>query len=114
MGMTILVATTIVLAGLNFAAPKVVYRSLVGLQRRLAGLRTRRLRVDGHDIVYLDGGRGDPLLLVHGFGADCDAWPLLAMHLNQRFRVSVTAAAVRMPATTSTTSWRAWRILRPR
>lgn len=75
------------LVGVNFALPKVVYRGLIGLQRKLAGLKTRQVTIDGHELVYLDGGRGDPLLLIHGFGADCDAWPLLAMHLNQRFRI---------------------------
>lgn len=87
MGVTILAAALLGLVGVNFALPKVVYRGLVGLQRKMAGLNTLRTTVDGHDIVYLDGGRGDPLLLVHGFGADCDAWPLLAMHLNSRFRI---------------------------
>ena len=85
--MTLLLAAAGLLVGLNFAAPKVIYRGLIGLQRKLAGLRTLRVTVDGHELVYLDGGRGDPLLLIHGFGADCDAWPPLAMHLNRRFRI---------------------------
>ena len=57
------------------------------LQRRAAGLATRRIVIDGHCIVYSDGGHGEPLLLLHGFGATRENWTLLARELTPHFRV---------------------------
>jgi len=45
-------------------------------ERGAAGLVEKALRVQDHDIVYLDGGdpSGEPILLIHGFSADKDNW----------------------------------------
>ena len=55
--------------------------------RRAAKLTTRRLRAGDHEIAYLEGGTGEPLVLLHGFGASKDHWTLVAMRLNTRFRI---------------------------
>ena len=61
-----------------------LFNAAVNAQRKRAGLEEKRVSVDGHDVVYLEGGNGDPLLLIHGFGANKDNWlpiaPLLAPH----------------------------------
>lgn len=43
----------------------------------------------GHHIVYLDGGDGPTVVLVHGFGATKDLWDGVAVHLTPRHRVIV-------------------------
>jgi pimeloyl-ACP methyl ester carboxylesterase len=75
--------------GAYFAFPQAVSQFLINLQRKAAGLTTKTVTVDHHNIVYLEGGQGDPLLLIHGFGADCDAWPRMAAHLNSRFHLVI-------------------------
>ncbi len=60
---------------------------LVRLNRRLAGLTAHRVSVAGHDLHYLDGGRGEPVLLLHGIFAEKDHWVDLARHLRKRHRL---------------------------
>jgi len=61
-----------------------LFRAAVKAQRAKANLVEKRVTAGGHDIVYLDGGAGEPLVLLHGFGANKDNWiqiaPLLAPH----------------------------------
>lgn len=83
----LLVVVTLLVASYH-TWPRLWYVLLIGLQRRLAGLRSHTLEVDGHAIAYLDsGGALPPLVLLHGFGADRDAWAPLAMQLRRHYRV---------------------------
>ena len=58
-------------------------RSLAGLARKEATL------ADGTRIVWLEGGAGAPLVLVHGFGADKDNFTRVARYLTPHYRVIV-------------------------
>lgn len=84
---TLIAATTTAAFAGYFAAPTPYFELALRLQRRTAGLATKVVEVAGHRIVYLDGGRGEPLLLLHGFGANRDNWTLLAKALTPHFRV---------------------------
>ncbi len=55
--------------------------------RGLAGLREKSILVGKHTIVYLEGGRGESVLLLHGFGADKDNWNLFSRYLTKRYHV---------------------------
>jgi len=57
--------------------------------RLLAGLSARSVTAAGHRIVYLEGGSGEPLVLLHGFGGDKDGWPPLARRLTAHFHLYV-------------------------
>ncbi len=70
-----------------FLAPEPYLNAALKLQRRAAGLSTREITVDGHRIVYSDGGRGEPLLMLHGFGATRDNYALVARELKSQYRV---------------------------
>ena len=59
------------------------------LARRLLGLRSRHVRVDGLRIEYLEGGKGPPLVLLHGLGADKDNFLALARRLKREFRLII-------------------------
>jgi abhydrolase domain-containing protein 6 len=60
---------------------------LIGLERFSAGLRRRTVQVDDHRVVYSEGGSGEPVVLVHGFGASADNWNRFAGRLAKRYRV---------------------------
>ncbi len=70
-----------------FLAPRPYVEAALKLQRRVSGLRTRALTVEDHRVVYGDGGRGEALLMLHGFGATRDNFVLLARELTPHFRV---------------------------
>ena len=57
--------------------------------RRRASLSRKAVRVGDIEWPYLDGGkaRGEPVVLVHGFGGDKDNWTLYAPYLTPHHRV---------------------------
>ncbi|MDJ0653277.1 MAG: alpha/beta fold hydrolase [Xanthomonadales bacterium] len=85
--LVLLLALVITLTLTWFFAPGPMYYAAVGLERQLAGLDSRTVRVQGTRWAYTDGGSGAPLLLLHGFGADKDNWNRVARHLTDRYRV---------------------------
>jgi pimeloyl-ACP methyl ester carboxylesterase len=44
--------------------------------RRQAGLSRHTIQVDDHRWVFLEGGKGETILFVHGFGMEKDGWAL--------------------------------------
>src|SRR5438105_10937250 len=72
---------------LYFAFPDTLVSLLLASARRRAGLHRAEAEIPGFHIVYLDGGHGEPLLLLHGLGAEKDAWTDTARHLTATYRV---------------------------
>ncbi|HEU18495.1 MAG TPA: alpha/beta fold hydrolase [Deltaproteobacteria bacterium] len=72
---------------LYFAFPGVVYNIFVQSARRSAGLSQKVITVDKFTIAYLEGGKGDTILLLHGFGGDKDNWTIFAKSLTPYFHV---------------------------
>ena len=66
-------------------------RGAVGAERRARGLRSRRARVGGVEMVYDQGGRqaAPVVVLLHGFSADKDVWVRFAARLTADYRVIV-------------------------
>ncbi len=75
------------LAGVNRFAPSFAFRLMVKIGRYAAGLRERRIEVHGQSVPYLVGGRGAPLLLVHGFTASKETFSDISRFLTPHFRV---------------------------
>ena len=50
-------------------------------------LRARRVQVGGNDWRYLEGGHGEPLVLLHGFNADAHHFCRVSRHLTAHFRI---------------------------
>ncbi len=79
-------------AGVYFTttAPERAVRAALAYERHLAGLERKEITLaDGLRYVYLEGGRGEPLLLLHGFGANKDNFARVAKYLTPRYRVIV-------------------------
>jgi pimeloyl-ACP methyl ester carboxylesterase len=60
---------------------------MIGLERFTSGLKRRVIQVGDHRIVYSEGGHGEPVVLLHGFGASADSWNRFAKPLAMRYRV---------------------------
>jgi pimeloyl-ACP methyl ester carboxylesterase len=85
----ILVAPPAALVAFDALAPHAAARAGAGLERWRAGLETKQLALGELQLAYLDGGAGEPLLLIHGFGADKDNFTRVAGHLTPRYRVLI-------------------------
>lgn len=80
----LLAGTTAVLA---YGFPKQALALLQSAGRAAAGLQERSVEADGITFSYLAGSEGEPLLLLHGFGAEKDHWALSARYLTGHMRV---------------------------
>lgn len=82
-----LVALFVGVAVIYLAFPELVAGAITASARRTAGLERLEVEADGHVIVYLDGGAGEPVVLLHGFGASKDLWNAVAARLTPYHRV---------------------------
>ncbi len=80
-------ALMLTLVAIYFLAPGLAFTAAMALARRNGGLKLKHLEVDGHDVPYLEGGTGEPLLLLHGFAANKDHWTMIAPFLTRHFHV---------------------------
>jgi pimeloyl-ACP methyl ester carboxylesterase len=86
----IVVAVLAVFAAFAFFAPVQVANAIFTLDRKLSGLERKELVLPGGErIVYLDGGQGEPLLLLHGFRGNKDHFTRVARYLTDHYRVIV-------------------------
>jgi abhydrolase domain-containing protein 6 len=56
-------------------------------ERRSAGLSEKSVQVDQHKIVYVEGGKGETILLLHGFGGEKDNWTRFSKYLTKKYHV---------------------------
>lgn len=85
----ILVVGVAGLAAFDYLAPYTAARLVVGFEQQRAGLREARARIPGFELPYLEGGQGEPLLLIHGFGAEKNNFTRVARFLTPEHRVIV-------------------------
>lgn len=77
-------------AYLYTTAPERAVRAALEYERRLADLERKEITLaSGLTYVYLEGGKGAPLLLLHGFGANKDNFTRVAKYLTPHYRVIV-------------------------
>lgn len=88
LGIASLVVVIVVgLAVYGHLNPDKVYTFTRIKEREAAGLSEKTIRVSGIGMHYLEGGTGEPLVLVHGFGADKDNWTRVSKFLTPQFHV---------------------------
>jgi triacylglycerol lipase len=68
-------------------APMTAARAGIALERLRSGLRLRQAGVPGFAMPYLEGGKGEPLVLLHGFAGDKDNFTRIARFLTPHYRV---------------------------
>ena len=85
----------LILAAVAVALGLVGYFVLPGLlvkwaresERKAAGLEQKRVRIGDHEIVYLEGGHGETILMIHGFAANKDNWDRFAKWISPAYHV---------------------------
>jgi pimeloyl-ACP methyl ester carboxylesterase len=81
------------LTAFDYLAPETAARMGIEMERSRSGLSAKQISVEGFDFAYLEGGpvnyQGEPLILIHGFGADKDNFTRVAAHLTPHYRVII-------------------------
>jgi pimeloyl-ACP methyl ester carboxylesterase len=78
------------LLGFVYLMPVQATRMALDAERYHAGLARKEITLsNGQHYVYLEGGTGEPLMLLHGFGADKDNFTRIARWLTPHYRVIV-------------------------
>lgn len=72
---------------LYFTLPGLLLKWAKESERKAAGLQTKSVHVGDHAIVYLEGGQGEQVLMVHGFAANKDNWTPFAKFITPKYHV---------------------------
>ena len=75
------------LVGIYYLFPEAAFDLVIRAERGVGGLAHNTADVGELHFAYLEGGRGEPLVLLHGFGANKDNWTRIGRHLTPHFRV---------------------------
>lgn len=73
--------------GIYYLLPEVTFKFVQNIERSRAGFDQHSIEVADLHIEYLEGGQGDVLILLHGFGANKDNWTRIGRYLTPHFRV---------------------------
>jgi pimeloyl-ACP methyl ester carboxylesterase len=85
---TLLLAGAAGLGGYGYWRPMQLFRHAVSARLHLAGLRSQRVALSRARVRVWTGGRGEPVVLVHGFGTEASVnWHLQMPVLRRRFQV---------------------------
>ncbi|MBU4372795.1 MAG: alpha/beta hydrolase [Proteobacteria bacterium] len=79
----------VVLVAIYFLLPETLFNLAVKAGRHSAGLTKKEIQVDDHKIVYLEGGKGQTILLLHGFAANKDNWIRFTKYLTGDYHVVI-------------------------
>lgn len=88
-GVGIIAFLVLLLTGIYFLFPETLFKLAVNAERRSAGLIKKEIQVDDHKIVYLEGGKGQTIFMLHGFGGSKDNWTRFAKYLTGEYHVVI-------------------------
>ena len=90
LALAVFLVMIIAAVGFVYFAPESFTRWAINLDRRRAGLIRKEIDLpDGLHYVYLEGGKGEPLMLLHGFGGSKDNFAKVARFLTPHFHVII-------------------------
>jgi pimeloyl-ACP methyl ester carboxylesterase len=88
--LVLLIVGLIIISGsVYFFFPEVLYKFSISTLRKAAGLEVRTEVVGAHTIHFLSGGKGEPIVMLHGFGADKDNWTRFSKEITPAYRVII-------------------------
>jgi pimeloyl-ACP methyl ester carboxylesterase len=76
-----------ILALLYFVAPPYLHKKFINDQRKAAGITAKSVEISRFKIVYAEGGTGDPIVMLHGFGGSKNDWLQFAKYFTSDYRV---------------------------
>ena len=82
------IVVVVIVAG-YFVAPPYLYKKTMDVLRKNAGLTVKTQNIPDFKIVYLEGGSGDTILMLHGFGANKDNWLRFARYFTPNYHVII-------------------------
>lgn len=86
--LSLFVLAVIAMVAILHLAPERSMRLYFAVKRNKANLVTRQITMpDGLRYAYMEGGAGEPLLLLHGFGANKDNFLSVSRLLTRRYHV---------------------------
>ncbi len=85
----IAVILVVLLAIGYFLAPPYLYKKTMDGLRNKAGLTVKTQSIPDFNVVYLEGGTGETIIMLHGFGANKDNWLRFAGHFTPHYRVII-------------------------
>ena len=86
----VLCVVAVAAAGFLYLKPEETLDRVYSLERWRSGLVEKEITLKGGlRYVYLEGGRGEPLMLLHGFGADKENFTRVARFLTPNYRVII-------------------------
>lgn len=88
----VLIAMAVITAALiafYYAMPEKVAGYMMDAARSKAGLTKKEIKIDDHNIVYLEGGKGPTILLLHGYTGSKDNWVMLAPYLTEDYHLII-------------------------
>lgn len=86
----LIVVMTSMFFGFTYLFPEKTAETLLSLERKRSNLVRKELTLeDGIKYVFLEGGQGEPLMLLHGFGANKDNFTRISRFLTSHYRVIV-------------------------
>ena len=88
--MALIIICILAIVGFVYLAPEKATKLAINLERKHSGLTRKEINLLGDlHYVYLEGGKGEPLVLLHGFGADKDNFTRVARFLTPHYRVII-------------------------
>jgi abhydrolase domain-containing protein 6 len=87
--LTIAAIVIIIAAILYFVAPAYLYNKAIYGIRKDAGLTIKSTDIPDFKIVYTEGGVGDTIIMLHGFGGSKHNWPRFAKYFTSNYRVII-------------------------
>jgi pimeloyl-ACP methyl ester carboxylesterase len=88
----VLIAILVIIVALvacYYAFPEKVASYMINAARSKAGLTKKEIKIDDHNIVYLEGGKGPTILLLHGYTGSKDNWLMFAPYLTKDYHVVI-------------------------
>jgi len=88
----VLIAVLVIIVALvacYYAFPEKVAGYMMDAARSKAGLTKKEIKIDDHNIVYLEGGKGPTILLLHGYTVSKDNWLMFAPYLTKDYHVVI-------------------------
>jgi len=86
---TAILVLIVAIVAAYYAFPEKIAGYMMDAARSRAGLTKKEIKIDDHNIVYLEGGKGPAILLLHGYTGDKDNWVLLAPYLTKDYHVVI-------------------------